>query len=127
MLMPMPLSWLSYNYLGKIVPERPEIEGTIKALCLNNETLEEIRMLWYKISRSDKTVADILAITHILDKISLLKELFHTDNYTTLDDWKKYAPVPPPGHPHTTNHETPYWDLFIKYDWFYHYYKAHTA
>lgn len=82
-------------------------------------------MLWYKISRTNKTIADITSITQLKDKISLLKEIFNIEDYTRLEEkWKKYAPIPKPIN--IQEHETVYWNLFIKYDWFYEYYRENT-
>lgn len=125
MLMPDSILNVKYDKLGTMIFTgfaETEIKDTIKALQLNNETLQEIRMLWYKISRTNKTIANITSITQLKDKISLLKEIFNIDDYTQLEEkWKNYAPIPKPEN--IQEHETVYWNLFIKYDWFYEYYK----
>lgn len=114
-------SIIGYNQLGSIIIKdytRTDIEdlkSTIDSLCLNHSTLKEIRMLWYKISRTKKTVEEVTAITLPKDRISLLKLLFNENNYDRIEEkWYKYAPNQP---------ESIYWQLFIKYDWFYSYYR----
>lgn len=126
MLLPAPLSLLEYDCLGSVVHKdisECEIKNTINILCLNHDTLQEIRLLWYKVSRSDKAATDILSITQLVDKISFLKEVFQTNDYTTLEEkWKKYAPILPVTD-NMQEQATPYWDLFVRYDWFYGYYQ----
>lgn len=133
MLMESTPQTVSYNQLGIIhidlssIAEKKETERaeetgkTIDALQLNNDTLQEIRVLWYKISRTPKTIDEIVSITHPKDRIGLLKEIFLTDDYTTLEQkWKKYAPIPQSDN---TSQSAAYWELFVKYEWFYNYYK----
>lgn len=124
MLMENSPSIVTYNQLGiiNINLKKEEAESTIKALQLNNDTLQEIRMLWYKISRTSRTVMDVISISSLKDKIILFKEIFNTNDYTTLEDkWKSYVPVPQLNN--IDQSETVYWNLFIKYEWFYEYYK----
>lgn len=104
------------------------INNTIDGLGLNHNTLKQVRELWYRISRTDKTVEDIQRITTIQAKMSLITTLFGLENYTQVhEQWQTYAPIPKYDKDKTReeieNTPTPYWDLFTKYDWFYGYYK----
>lgn len=124
MLLSEPLSLLEYNNEGSIVSKNPvdkEINSTINVLNLNHATLQEIRKLWYLVSNSNKAESDVLSLTVAKDRINLLKELFLTDDYTTLDEkWKKYAPLS--NNINAQSIDAIYWDLFVKYNWFYKYY-----
>lgn len=122
MLMNETSAIVKYNEVGMIIvdlPAKGEAKDTVEALQLNHDTLQEIRMLWYKISRTNRTVEEVVLIDNLKDRILLLKEIFNIADYTQLDErWKKYAPS-------GKEKAMAYWNLFIKYDWFYGYYKVH--
>lgn len=56
--------------------DKKYINNTIDGLGLNHNTLKQVRELWYRISRTDKTVEDIQRITTIQAKMSLITTLF---------------------------------------------------
>lgn len=109
--------------------DKKTMDNTIEALGLNHKTLQQVRELWYRVSRTEKSVEDVLRITTIKAKMALITTLFGVTNYTQVDEqWQTYAPVPKYDKDKTKEEledtPTPYWDLFTKYDWFYAYYKA---
>lgn len=112
--------------------DKKDVDNTVNALNLNHDTLKEVRELWYRVTLTDNTVHDILEIKGIREKMSLIATLFNETDYTKLDEkWKSYAPVPKFEAGKTKeeleNAPTPYWDLFIRYDWFYDYYKKNYS
>lgn len=110
-----------YSPSGMIVTEDKDAEydRAIGVLRLNDESLILVRLLWKKVVSSTYTPAQIVAITDISDKHLFLCTVFGKTSFTDLPNkWQNFAPV-------GGNVSTYYWDLFVKYDWFYDYYRHH--
>lgn len=110
-----------YSPSGMIVTDDQDAEydRAIGVLRLNYESLILVRLLWKKVVSSTYTPAQIVAITDISDKHSFLCAVFGKSFFTDLPSrWQNFAPV-------GENVSTYYWDLFVKYDWFYDYYSHH--
>lgn len=96
-----------------------EYERAIGRLGLNYETLKNIRLLWRKTVSSGYNHAQILSITDVSDKHAFLCALFGLRSVSELKPkWQNFAPA-------GQNGSTYYWDLFVRYDWFYEYYLHH--
>lgn len=110
-----------YSPSGMMVTEDRDSEygRAIDVLNLNYDTLMLIRLLWRKAVLSGYDATQIMAITDILDKRSFLCTVFGKPSFTDLPArWQNFAPV-------GDNGSTYYWDLFVRYDWFYDYYRHH--
>ena len=110
-----------YSPAGMIVTEDRDSEygRAIDVLNLNYDLLLYIRLLWRKTASSAYTPAQIVAIKDISDKRSFLCTVFRKMSFTDLPArWQNFTPI-------GDNSSTYYWDLFVKYDWFYDYYLHH--
>lgn len=117
MLMEETPASIGYNKLGIIISKNNDFNAkeTFKILNLNDETLKEIRLLWCKMSKTEKNIDEIINSEHKA-RINLFKQIFSLEDFTQLEErWKKYVPAQEPS--------SVYWKLFIKYDWFYTYYR----
>lgn len=110
-----------YSPAGMVVTEDQdaEFDRATGVLKLNYDTLILIRLLWKKVALSTYTPAQIVAISDISDKHLFLCTVFGKTSFTDLPArWQNFAPI-------GDNGSTYYWDLFVKYDWFYDYYLHH--
>ncbi len=110
-----------YSPTGLIVTEDADCEyvKAIDILGLNYETLRLIRLLWRKVTVSSFTVTEILGFTDVKDRQSFLCSVFGKSYFSELSPrWQDFAP-------YAENGSTYYWDMFVRYDWFYDYYKHH--
>ena len=110
-----------YSPSGMMVTEDADVEydKAIRTLELNYETLRNIRLLWKKAAASAYGIAQIVILTEAADKQLFLCSIFGKQSITDLHPkWQNFAPV-------GENASTYYWDLFVKYDWFYDYYSHH--
>lgn len=110
-----------YSPVGRMVSEDKDSEfgRAIDVLNLNYDLLLYIRLLWRKAASSAYTLAQITTITDITEKRSFLRTVFGKTSFTDLPDrWQNFAPL-------GDNSSTYYWDLFVRYDWFYDYYLHH--
>lgn len=110
-----------YSPAGMMVTEDAdgEYERAIGVLNLNYALLVQIRLLWKKVAASAFLVAQIMGITAVEDKQSFLCAVFGKPSFLDLaPKWQNFAPASEDG-------STYYWDLFLKYDWFYDYYRHH--
>ena len=110
-----------YSPAGMMVTEDGDSEygRAIDVLNLNYDLLLLIRLLWRKTASSAYTPAQIVAITDITEKRSFLCTVFGKALFTDLPTrWQNFAPL-------GENGSTYYWDLFVRYDWFYDYYLHH--
>ena len=82
---------------------------------LNDTTLQEIRSIWYHLSRVEKDLTDALNMP-ILERINWFKEGYATTNFATLPtNVKRYIGAL------TARDSDTYWELLLAYDWFYFY------
>jgi hypothetical protein len=80
---------------------------------LNNETLKEIRSIWYRLSRVNRNIVDAVNMP-VNERIEWFKSAYSTDNFAELPkDVRKYAGI-------SSGTDT-YWKLLLAYDWFYYY------
>ena len=110
-----------YSPAGMIVTEDAdrEYEKSIGVLNLNFALLVQIRLLWKKVTASAFNLAQVMGITAVADKQAFLCTVFGKQSFSDLAlKWQNFAPDSEDG-------STYYWDLFVKYDWFYDYYKHH--
>ncbi len=101
-------------------PDIDSVEATLRNLGLNGNTLRQIRHLWYLSSRSGLTVGEINQLNDA-QRIDFLLYLFKKDEI-----WK----VPREYHKYFGlgfESQDAYWQLFLQYDWFFHYYTRHFA
>ena len=110
-----------YSPAGMMVTEDldAEYDRAIGVLKLNYETLILIRLLWRKVVSSVYTPDQVVALSDVSDKQSFLCKVFGKASITDLSPkWQNFAPI-------SDNGSTYYWDLFVRYDWFYYYYQHH--
>lgn len=110
-----------YSPAGMMVTEDADREYKIAigVLNLNFELLVQIRLLWKKVAVSAFHVTHVIGITSMEDKQSFLCTVFSKPSFLDLaPKWQNFAPS-------GENGSTYYWDLFVKYDWFYDYYRHH--
>lgn len=110
-----------YSPAGMMVTEDGDSEygRAIDVLNLNYDLLLHIRLLWRKAVISGYDAGQIIAITDISDKRSFLCDVFRKTSFTDLPTrWQNFAPI-------GDNGSTYYWDLFVRYEWFYDYYLHH--
>lgn len=82
---------------------------------LNDTTLQEIRSIWYHLSRIEKDLTNALNMP-ILERINWFKEGYATTNFATLPtNVKRYIGAL------TASDSDTYWELLLAYDWFYFY------
>ena len=81
---------------------------TLVALNINNETLKEVRHLWY-LAKTSKIKPQ--GSENLPNRMRLLCGYFHKAFFAELDaKYQKYADT------------DMYWNLFLQYDWFWSYY-----
>ena len=110
-----------YSPAGMIVTENADQEygKAIGKLNLNKEDLKLVRLLWKKVAASSYDVQQIESIKTLTEKQNFLCIIFSKDSFSSLlPRWQNFAPY---GHSSSTY----YWDLFLRFDWFYDYYKHH--
>lgn len=87
------------------------VSRTIKALNINKPTLKYVRMIWRRAVAVGLSVDDMNRAAGLKERMELMKRLFDTDNFETIDpELHKFA-----------THDA-YWRLFLSYDWFHGYY-----
>lgn len=96
-------------------------DGTLKNITkdLNDTTLQEIRSIWYHLSRVNKDLTQAYTMP-MKERIEWFKAAYLTSNFATLsDEIKKYTSYLEKDcfgkSPDT------YWHLLLAYDWFYYY------
>ena len=96
-------------------------DGTFKNITkdLNDTTLQEIRSIWYHLSRVNKDLTQAYTMP-MKERIEWFKAAYLTSNFATLsDEIKKYTSYLEKDcfgkSPDT------YWHLLLAYDWFYYY------
>ncbi len=90
-------------------------DGTLDNIIndLNEETLMEIRSVWYHLSRVSVDIVRAETMTE-KERVFWFKKAYMTDNFALLpEDVKKYSSV-------LSENDT-YWRLLLAYDWFYFY------
>ena len=110
-----------YSRAGMMVTDNADVEykKAIDVLGLNHETLWKIRLLWRKAVEAGYEVAQITGLTTTADRQGFLCAIFNSQSITDLAPrWQDFAPL-------VDNGSTYYWDLFVRYDWFFDYYKHH--
>ncbi len=91
-------------------------DGTLDKIIkeLNDETLQEIRAVWFHLSKVSKDISTISSMT-ILDRINWFKEAYQTANFETLpESVRRYIG-------RLDSKDDTYWKLLLAYDWFYYY------
>lgn len=101
---------------------------------LNDKTLQEIRSIWYHISRTTYRPENIRALYEEQDMltrsrglIELFKQAYGKDNFKDIpQEVQRYAPLTRPDAPEES---APYFYLstLLAYDWFYDYYRGENA
>lgn len=115
MLLPDCLEQVGYIKNGEMYSKKgnQEIINTIKLLNLNYERLKEIRKIWYLIGKHKCWRKLWSAKSEILRRYLFIR-LFEVDRPSELpEEIKKY-----------TDNDF-YWNLMLKYQWFYGYYLLH--
>ena len=114
---------VKYQEDGSMLVFYPNTDGivvdTIASLRLNNNTLVEVRMLWYKISLTEYNRDALLGLDRI-GRTVFFKHLFNKNTFSEIDiRYSKYADG--------VNSDTPvYWNLLMQYDWYLDYYRANS-
>ncbi|MCM1518747.1 MAG: hypothetical protein NC117_08915 [Pseudoflavonifractor sp.] len=116
-LMLMENTQAAYSPTGEAYIVREDTDGlaeqTIKALNINKPTLKYVRMVWYHAVLTQVTVEEMMAANGLKERMELMKRLFDTDNFETLDpEIQKFA-----------DNDT-YHRLLLSYDWFHGYYTS---
>ena len=92
-------------------------DGTLDKILneLNETTLQEIRSVWYHLSRVNKDIAHAETMPKI-ERANWFKEAYKESNFTDIpENAKRYSCVLD-----KTGSDT-YWHLLLAYDWFYYY------
>lgn len=92
-------------------------DGTLDKIIkeLNETTLQEIRSVWYHLSKVRKDISNALTMP-MKERIEWFKSAYSTSNFTTLKtEVRRYS-----GFGEKDNADT-YWKLLLAYDWFYYY------
>ena len=92
-------------------------DGTLDKIIneLNETTLQEIRSVWYHLSRVNKDIAHAETMPKI-ERANWFKEAYKESNFTDIpENAKRYSCVLD-----KTGSDT-YWHLLLAYDWFYYY------
>lgn len=120
MLMPDVEQHVIYSTDGTLQVLYPNTDNivvdTIKRLNINNDTLKEIRHIWYLISLTQYNYHYIANLDEV-ERSALFKTLFLKNSFAEVEErYRKYA--------HGINSQTPvYWNLLMKYDWYLDYYR----
>ena len=84
---------------------------------LNGDTFQQIRSIWFHLSRTDYTVEQIMRMSNIAERIRLFKNAYNINNFESLDiEIQKYSGI----------ESNTYWDILMSFDWFYGFYKHRT-
>lgn len=92
-------------------------DGTLNKVIeeLNETTLQEIRSVWYYLSRVNKDISQAETMSKA-DRANWFKEAYKKNNFTEIpENAKRYSCVLD-----KTEADT-YWHLLLAYDWFYYY------
>lgn len=92
-------------------------DGTLKNITneLNDTTLQEIRSIWFHLSRVKKDLTNALRMP-LIERINWFKTGYATTNFATLpENVKRYLGAL------TASDSDTYWELLLAYDWFYYY------
>lgn len=114
---------VDYDELG-ILSVLPYEDSLAKILEeLNDETFQQIRKIWYRLSGTTYTVSQIESLTEYVDRVILFKQAFSVSNFEEdlSDEIKKYAGIL--GNPQRDF----YWNLLLSYDWFFTFYRNKRA
>lgn len=99
-----------------IADQDDSLEGIVTDL--NDDTLKEIRTVWYRISFSNLTEAEIIHYDK-WQMIKLMKEVYHVSDFTTIsEEASRFV------GDITTEEEDHYFRLFKEYSWFLDYYRS---
>lgn len=116
MLMPEVKERIVYDGISGAVAIYPQDESWVKMLqTLNDDTYKEIRILWYKIWKSNQEL-DIETVKGYLlkDRIMFFKKIFNLNNFENIpNEYHKYTGLP--------NGDSTYWNLLMDFDWFFTY------
>ena len=96
-------------------------DGTLKNITeeLNDTTLQEIRSMWYHLSRVKKDLSHAVTMP-IKERIEWFKTAYSTSDFTTLSEKiKKYTSYLDKDS--SDKDSDTYWKLLLSYDWFYYY------
>lgn len=96
-------------------------DGTLKNITeeLNDTTLQEIRSIWYHLSRVKKDLSHAVTMP-IKERIEWFKTAYSTSDFTTLSEKiKKYTSYLDKDS--SDKDSDTYWKLLLSYDWFYYY------
>lgn len=100
-----------------IHPNVDQVQSTLESLDLNTETLKCIRHLWYLVSRRGLGVQDARSVMQD-ERMDFILQLFDVESIDQIPyQYVKFA----------ANDSMAYWSLFLKYNWFYGYYKTHIS
>lgn len=91
-------------------------DGTLTGIIndLNETTLQEIRSVWYHLSKIQKDISNAESM-NIADRIVWFKSAYSTDDFTSLPEYvQRYVGNIATG-------DDTYWHLLLAYDWFYYY------
>ena len=97
-------------------------DDTLKDLMtdLNDETLQEIRAIWNKLSTTERLLSDVGEYS-LKERIEWFKDAYGTDDFSLLpESVKRYVGFL------SADNSAPdfYWNILLDYDWFYMYYKS---
>lgn len=121
MLMPDVEQQVHYSTDGTLQVLYPNTDNivveTINHLNINNDTLKEIRHIWYLISLTTFDYDHIRSLDKV-ERSALFKNLFLKNSFAEVEEkFRKFA--------HGIGSQTPiYWNLLIKYDWYLYYYRS---
>lgn len=116
MLMDNVDSDVKYDQNGIMSISKSSDDGTLDIINkeLNDETLQEIRSVWYHLSRVAKDVDSAASMSKI-ERINWFKAAYNVSDFTLLpDNIKRYSGIVFPS-------DDTYWNLLLAYDWFYYY------
>lgn len=94
-------------------------DGTLNKIIkeLNADTLQEIRSIWYHLSRTDIDMSQVRDM-NVIERIELFKTAYSTTTFATLkEEIKRYTSF------REKDNSDIYWNLLLSYDWFYYKYK----
>ena len=109
---------VSYDRFGILMIS--DQDGTLDSIVedLNDDTLKEIRSVWYHLSFSDKREEDIIGMD-LWQRIDLMKEVYHQEDYTSIpEEIRRYIGDV------SSESGSFHWELFKDYGWFLDYYRS---
>ena len=111
MLMPNVVQIVKYEIDGTMSIVYSDVAisvQTLTALNINNDTLKEVRHLWY-LAKTNNTKPQ--GNENLPNRMRLLSGYFQKTFFAQVDQkFKKYAEI------------DLYWEMFLQYDWFWGYY-----